>query len=310
MVGGGHATTMTDTLFELDLDGALTWKEAFPPTPCSMMVASNLDPTTGAWKAGTAGPYPRPLAAHTYDLLGYAPVQDEFVMLSRMFNGGYCSTVGNDVGGPIAHFHLPTQQWSFSTVTVSNVAIESSELDPRSGQFVIFGGTGLGLYDPANRTRVQPVSTYDGQTLKNPQGVDQDLSHLGYANHLSYFPPNDTFYYFVRGTPVEVWALKLNRADPARSTIEKLVTSGPTSPHAEPAYDYDAHNHRLGGGVIANTFYEFDPATATWTAHAMQGGTAGDEASHALGYDPVNNVFVFITDYNSGHHTWAYRLKN
>jgi hypothetical protein len=41
----------------------------------------------------------------------------------------------------------------------------------------------------------------------------------------------------------------------------------------------------------------------------MNGGAVGSMAFHALGYDPVNNVFVFVTDYPSGRHTWAYRLR-
>ncbi len=127
---------------------------------------------------------------------------------------------------------------------------------------------------------------------------------------MTYFPPTDTFYYFTRGAPVQTYALKLNRASPTQSTLDRVATTGPTSDHGEPVYAYDSHNQLLGGAVLASTFYAFDPASHTWTAHAIQGGTPGDEAFLALGYDPVNNVFIFVTDYNSGAHTWAFRLKN
>lgn len=39
------------------------------------------------------------------------------------------------------------------------------------------------------------------------------------------------------------------------------------------------------------------------------GNTIGTLAYHAIDYDPVDAVFVFITDYTSGRRVWAYRYK-
>src|SRR5205823_3262502 len=81
--------------------------------------------------------------------------------------------------------------------------------------------------------------------------------------------------HFARNTPVDVFALKRDRADPSKSIVEHVTTSGPSSPHGEPGYDYDATNRIIGGAVHDSTFYAFDPPTRTWTAHAMNGGKPG-----------------------------------
>ena len=303
MFGGGHATTMTDAIFAFDLNDTLRWNELYEPTPCSVMVASNLDAELGAWKMGTSGPYPRPLSVHTYDLNAFSPEQDAFIMLGRSFTGGTCNTVGNDVSGPIAHYDLSAGTWSFSDAAPSS-SIAASELDPTTGLLVVLGSDGLKLYDPTARRYTDEIDV-----LQDAQGGAFDVNGLGYANHMVYFPPNDTFYYFMRGQPVEVVALKLDRASPGSSTLELVATEGPSSPHDEPGYDYDSVNQVIGGGVHENTFYELDPTTGTWTAHPIQGGAPGTQAFHALGYDPTSNVFVFVTDPGSGQHSWAFRLR-
>jgi hypothetical protein len=309
MFGGGHATTMTDTVFAFDLGDTLTWIELYETTTCEFMTVANLDPVTGAWRTGPSGPYPRPLAAHTYDLLAVAPEQNQFLLLSRLFNGGHCSEAGNDVGGPIAMFDLDSLGWSFTDVTSpGHENIDASERDPISGRFVFFGTSGLSTYDPATRAAVTHVSTYDGEALNDSSGAEADMSVLGYANHLTYYPPTDTFYYFARGES-DVWALKLDRDDYERSTLDRVSTTGPACPHQEPGYDYDAVNEIIGGGVTDGAFYVFDPRTATWSADELD-GDPGTQAFHALGYDPVDNVFVFRTDYDSGNRTWAYRYRN
>lgn len=304
MFGGGHATTMTDTIFAFDLDDSLSWSELYEPTPCDQMIASNLDAELGAWIMGASGPYPRPLSIHSYDLNAFSPEQNEFILISRSFTGGYCNTVGNDVGGPIAHYGMASGAWSFSDAEPSQT-IASAERDPVSGLIVVLGSDGLKLYDPVARSYTDEVDA-----VPSAQGGTYDVSSLGYANHMVYFPPNDTFYYFMRDQPVEVVALKLDRAAPASSTLELIATEGPSSPHEEPGYDYDPVSERIGGGVHDDSFYAFDPRTGSWSQHAIQGASPGSQAFHALGYDPVNNVFVFRSDASTGQHTWAFRLRN
>ncbi len=305
--GGGHATTMTDDVVALDLRGDLVWKSLYQPTPCKLMGPANLDATLGAWKAGTSGPYPRPVSAHTYDFHGVAVDQNELVLLGRLFTGGSCSGVGNDVNGPIAHFDLARRTWSFSSDPktsgfTSNMA--ATALDPMMNEFIALGTGGLSVYDAATRAMLHVADT-----LPSAAGSAVAIDALGYANHMVYFPPLDTFYYFLRGAPVTTYALKLDRADLTKSTLDAVVTQGATSPHQEPAYDYDATNHVIGGGVAASTFYVFDPMSKTWSSRPIAGGMPGAQAFHALRYDPIDNVFIFVTDYESGQHTWAYRYK-
>jgi hypothetical protein len=250
------------------------------------------------------------LSAHVYDELGFAPDQNAFVLLGRMFTAGYCNQVGNDVSGPVAHFDIVAGTWSFSVGAQGandSTNIPATEFDPISRKFVIFGRQGLDLYDPATRTQATFVSTFTGGTLKTSTGSNASFSALGYANQLVYSAPDDTFYFFARGSPVVVYALKLNRTDPKLSTLDKLASTGPTSSASEPGYAYDSRNHVIGGAVSANVFYAFDPATAAWSQHPIQGGLPGDESFHAVGYDPVNNVFVFLS---AQHETWAFRLHN
>lgn len=303
MFGGGHSTTMTDTLFAFDLRDTLRWSELYEPTPCELMIASNLDAELGAWNMGSSGPYPRPLAVHSYDLNAFSPEQNEFIMISRSFTGGYCNTVGNDVGGPIAHYDLAEGTWSFSDTEPSG-SIASSERDPMTGLIVVLGSDGLKLYDPTARRYTDEL-----ESLPDAQGGLFDVTALGYANHLVYFPPNDTFYYFMRGQPVQVVALKLDRAAPGSSTLEQIATDGPSSPHEEPGYDYDSVNHVIGGGVFEGSFYAFEPIEGRWTAHAIAGAEPGTQAFHALGYDPGSNVFVFRSTAATGERTWAFRLR-
>ncbi len=309
MFGGGHSSTMTDAIHALDLTSSsvLRWSSLYTPTPCSSFTAGNLNASLGAWTSGISGPYPRPVSAHTYDLVAVAPTQNEVVLLGRAYTGGYCNPVSNYIGGPAAHFGA-AGAWSFSTNAASrNLGDELSagEWDPIGDQFVVMGAAGIATYSPATR-----VASPWHAALKTPQGASFDVTQLGYANHLVYFPPTDRFYYFMRGSPVRVVELALNRANPAMSTVQQLTTTGPTSPHEEPGYDYDVVNHVIGGGVSGGRFYVFDPPTRTWSQRTIQGGSVGKQAYHALSYDPVNNVFLFVTDYNSGLKTWGYRLAN
>jgi hypothetical protein len=311
LFGGGHATTMTDTVFWFDLNDTLRWHEFYPPTPCSQMTTSNIDQTLGAWRAGTSGPYPRPLAAHTFDQLAFAPAQNDFVLVGRFFTGGTCGNISNDIGGPVAHFALTAGTWSFAAKSATRSStLDGTEFDPVSGKVLLFGATGLGFYDPATRQATLDIDAANGGQLKNTLGQKVGFSGLSYGNDLVYFPPTDTFYYFVRGTPVETYALKLNRANLSDSTLDLVATTGPTSNQEEPGYAYDSHNQIIGGGVTANRFYAFDPVSKTWAGLTVQGGTPGDQAFLAVNYDPVSNVFIFVTSRASGAHTWAYRYKN
>ncbi len=312
--GGGHSTTMTDAIHALDLSGSLKWADLYPPTACDSMTSQNLDAKNGAWLSGAAGPYPRPVSTHTYDMLAVAPKLDQFLVIARTFSGGYCNPVGNDIGGQIAHFDRAANTWSFSPTADGSTYdlgtnLPGSEPDPVSGEIVLVGGGGLSLYNPSTRAYSQPIDTANGDSFTDESGARTNLSRIGYANHLVYFPPQDKFYLFGHDTPIEIYALSLNRTNPEQSRLTRVTASGAQPPSGEVGYDYDSVNQIIGGAVQDSMFYAFDPKTVAWSAHPMKGGDPGNVSFHALAYDPANNVFIFVTDYDSGMHTWAYRLK-
>jgi hypothetical protein len=87
----------------------------------------------------------------------------------------------------------------------------------------------------------------------------------------------------------------------------------PDSGH-ETGFAYDVASGVIGGGIEGGVFFAFRPSTRSWTAESMQavsGAPArpGRIAFHAIDYDPIGNVFVFVTDQASGRRTWAYRYR-
>ena len=135
---------------------------------------------------------------------------------------------------------------------------------------------------------------------------------MGYANNLVYFPPNDKFYYFSRSTG-SVWEVTLSRsADKVVNASIQEVGNGTGPKLPETGFAYDARNQVIGGGVYNNQFNVFNPITKTWTTTTIQvegGGSVGTQAFHALDYDPVANVYIFISNAASGFRVWAYRLN-
>jgi hypothetical protein len=175
--------------------------------------------------------------------------------------------------------------------TWSNLA--SCELDPVSGLIVILSEqstTGLWTYDPVARTAVRRLA----------------VSNLpGYANNLIYFPPNDKFYFIDNGN--SIYEVTLNRSNWAASTVTQMTgITGDVPSLPETGFAYDPANGVIGGGVVNGVFHTFNPLTKAWTAGAIQTSSAtavGSQQFHALDYDPVNNVYIFMANW----HTWAYR---
>jgi hypothetical protein len=310
MFGGGHATVFTDAIYAFDFQ-TLRWAPLYTATPVSWLVLSNLDRTLGAWKAGPSGPYPRPISRHTYDLLAAPRGLGQFIVLASPNGGGgfaEMGTGGSDpyfLAGAVAHYGFAAGAWSFSgwpgdQFPHYGFTYPACEVDPVSGKILIVGRAGIHVYDPVSRAKAWVVDNLN----RNAFGGD-----VGYANHLVYYPPNRKMYYFNRNSS-SVWELTIDRADFSRSTLVRMATTGSPPPPGELGYDYDAVNQVIGGGVTGNRFYVFDPRTASWSSHAIQGGFPGNQAFHALGYNPVDNVFLFITDLGSGARTWAYRYKN
>ncbi|MFO7901014.1 MAG: hypothetical protein R6V58_18400 [Planctomycetota bacterium] len=285
MFGGGHATTFTDAIYAFDFE-TLAWKALYPPTPHRLMKPANFDAKLGAWKKGPKGPYPRPLSRHTYDMLCVPDDLNEFIVLK--YGGGTAAGVDFGAayfGGQAAHYDLEKGEWSFAKTGCPH-GYATSAYDPVSKKIIVMQNK-LGVYDPFERK---------GRTVESTPGQ-------GYANHMVYYPPNQKMYYFIRGKKGGVRELTLDRDDFSKSTVRTLETTGERSPHGEPGYAYDRRNKIIGGGVANNRFYAFDPRTRRWTSREVEGGKPGSMNFHAVAYDPVDGVFVFI----ARRRTWAYR---
>lgn len=82
-------------------------------------------------------------------------------------------------------------------------------------------------------------------------------------------------------------------------------------------FAYDSHAQRIGGMASeAGRFYTFDPTTKSWESEVMNvdsadGTVPGKQYLHNLDYDPVNNIYFFVTAQgNTTYRLWAYRYRN
>jgi hypothetical protein len=272
-----------------------------------MAAGGNYDASKGAWRSGPSGPYARAAARHTVDLMAIAEDRDELIVLTWVEGNGQCPGIAYNgynfrATGKIAHYNFSTNQWSFSN-SAPDTVWGAAEYDPVSKKIVMLSTEGLFVYDPVTKvkTRVIDLSYYH---IRDETGaLMQNLLH--YNNNLVYYPPNDKMYYFERFTK-RVYEITLNRSSPSKSTIQRLATTGTPPAHSEPGFAYDSANKIIGGAVYGNKFSAFNPLTRTWTTSTIQGGAPGSQAFHAINYDPVNNVFVFITQTRE---TYAYRYR-
>jgi hypothetical protein len=307
--GGGHQSTNYNSLNAFSMN-TLSWNEKYKPTSCSEMLApNNYDFASGGWLSGSSGPYPRPAARHTYDLMVLADDRDELFLLKGVEGNGQCAGLSNYTGynfatdGKVPYYDLSTNQWGFTAEALA-LNFPAAEYDPVSQKIVILGSDGLMIYDPVAKQSVTAINLLAVYAVQDESGSIIQ-SNMGYANQLVYFPPNDKMYYFQRQTG-RTFEITLDRTDFSKSRIVQLDTVGSRSPHPEPGYAYDTVNHIIGGGVYANKFYAFNPLTKSWTDQDILGGAPGNQAFHALAYDDTDNVFVFISE---GRQTWAYRYK-
>lgn len=296
MFGGGHATTFSDTIYVFDFK-TLEWSSLYKPTPARFYKPENME--KAFWKAGGEGPYPRPVARHTYDLLLVPDHRKEFLVL---MNGCGPSSVAPGIGyfgGGGGAYDFATGKWE---------RFESA-----------FGGYGaVAEYDPVSKKVIgqagQGVFVLDLETRKSAKILDNIIDKhkvTAYSGTLVYYPPDQCMYGI--GDKKEPWKLELNRQDFAQSKITKLTATGDRPQPSECAFAYDPKSKLIGGGIMDGKFYTFDPAKSVWAAHAMQGDPCTHMTFHCLAYNPVDNVHLFIgTDPQNryGKRTFAYRFKN
>jgi hypothetical protein len=300
LFGGGHATTSRDDVAAFDF-GTLRWESAYTPTPLGDMAGANLDTTHGRWISSN-----HPTARHTYDALVWAESTGELVLLSSNDGQPTCNYPNTPAyhGTTIAQYDPLARTWTFTEHPTLGLAC-AAEYDPLSGRIVAFGAQGY---------EAKGLWTYDPETRDLKRHADTP-NFRSYADNLVYFPPNDRMYYFSRGDPIRVFEIELDREDFSRTRITEIATTGAPAAPAGDADDtgfaYDAADQIIGGGISDGVFHAFDPIARAWTSVVMNtepaGGTIGTQADHALDYDVRDGVFVFVTTYGSGGHTWAYR---
>jgi hypothetical protein len=300
MFGGGHAATGRTDVDVLDFS-TLSWSSLYPSMSCDEVALGDLD---GLGFHNATG---HPVARHTYD---QSVVVDDggagrLLLLSTEGFAGYCHQYDASIRAVAAlpldpactqwqhggQFDFP---WSYAA---------AAEFDPVSGMVIMVGQTtnagegGMWVFDPTTEEIVAYVDA---------------VEYEGIAGNLVYFPPNERMYLFMVDGGVR--ELVLDRANWGASTSALLAADGPAPPNGETGYAYDSRNQVIGGAVADGTFHVFDPTTQTWCAEPMLAASkeqaqVGTVAFHALDYDPVDNVYVFLADGPSGRRTWAYRWR-
>ncbi len=306
MFGGGHSATFRDDLSMFDF-ATLKWSSAYPSTRCADMTLGNMDKPLMRWST-TGNPFSR----HTYDLNVVAENTGEFLLLASTNGRGFC-TPEIDPGTGSDPFYLPkkysaydlaTGVWYIEDRETPWDGLAGADYDPVSGKVIILSVYGLWVLDPITHTTIRALDQFP-----NPMGID-----MGYANNLTYYPPNQRMYYFARGNPTTVFEVQLDRNDWSASIVTQMQTPATAPESEESGWVYDNVSQTIGGGVRDGMFYAYYPPTNTWQSRAMQiqstlGATSiGTQAFHAIGFDPIDGVFVFITDGVSGRRTWAYRF--
>lgn len=296
MFGGGHAATHRTDVDVFDLE-TLGWASAYPSTPCSAMRVANVGPRA-EWRSTG-----HPIARHTYDMLVMAENVKRLLLLGSTTGIGICLEPAEGerdpymIPGRIGVYDPAQKSWSYSSAATGGwMTYAAAEYDPPSGQVVILDYHSLWTYDPVKQAAILQ------QSFRRED--------LGYAKNMVYFPPNQRMYYIADGK--DVFEVALNRRYFSWSTVNRVGNiKGDIPKLPETGFAYDSVNRVIGGGIVNGVFHAYDPATRTWTARTIQvAGTeraVGSVAFHALDYDPVNNVFFFISDDESGRRTWAYR---
>lgn len=300
--GGGHSATGRDDVPEFDF-GTLSWSHVpagtYPggATALNQMSGGNLDSTKGRFISSN-----NPVSTHTMDLMPFAESTGELLVL-RGYGPSNCYGASYSERS-VAHYNPSTKIWTYSPINTGSWGSlddnPSSAYDPISGKVIIVSRVGLWVYDPAGKTVTRALSYSN--------------SSMDYTTQLVYFPLNQKFYYFTRGGPIGVWEVNFNRSNWSASTVTQVTGMTNTPSHSGSSavgFAVDTLNNVIGGDVANGQFKIFNPITKAWSVLTMQvqggGGPIGTIGGGAIAYDPVDNVFIFLTNYNSGGKTWAYR---
>jgi len=229
------------------------------------------------------------------------------VLLNEPSGQGYCVEKSPPdkelyfLPGKVAMYDPVAKSWSYTSVDSMGgwEGAGSAEYDPVSGLIFVVDRYSVWTYDPVKQSRSSRLSYVNGA--------------MGYGKNLIYFPPTRRMYYIADGAAI--FELDPGGGSSFRLSLKQVRgITGDAPTLQETGFAYDAVNHIIGGGVSRGVFHAYDPARKTWVRLVMktipEGAPVGTVAFHALAYDPVNNVFIFITDQESGRRTWAYRYAS
>ena len=294
--GGGHAATGRTDVDVFDLR-TLKWQSLYPSMTCDEVAEQDLDPRGFHRKTG------HPMARHTYDQNVIAEVDGTgwLLMFSTEGFSGFCHKYNAPIHA-VAGLRLDAEpaRWSYSPeLSMPWGYAGSAEFDPVSGMVILIGGRsrGMWVYDPSERRIVVSVRRFD--RAKN-------------SSNLIYDPRGDRMYLIDRET-LDVRMYELDRED-WKGTTETVIRGGGNRPPAFRNLAYDSRNHVIGG-IQDGAFHAFDLAAHVWSSYPVRerspdGYNMGIVRHHAIDYDPVNNVFVFVSGRRGALRTWAYRFRN
>jgi hypothetical protein len=330
LFGGGHAASPDDGVNRLPI-ATLAWQRDYPMLPLAKMQQVNLnaDGTRAVnsdgsaqltymtypaklWDRAAAGAPPpafSPIARHTFTQIIASSVTGTVFVLDGNNGSPYGLPQGN--GGNAVEYDPATKTWTdlgFPGATVHYAAAE----DPVSGNIVLLYSGGMLIFDPRRKRFLDGLS-------KNT------FPALGYTQSLVYFPPTDTFYYFLQretatpyGSPV--FPFKLDRkywmpiwTGTQRKGTQRMPSPLQTNWHPQAnvngggtRFVYDGKNELIVGGMVGGRMYALRPEgnnSGTWLQQSVT--PTGDIASYCLEYVPSINTHI-LGD-NVQQHTWAFR---
>jgi hypothetical protein len=293
--GGGHAATGRTDIDAFSMD-TLTWRSLYPSMTCEQLAEGDIDPRGFHRKSG------HPVARHTYDqnVIAEFDGQGWLLMFSTEGFPGDCHEYKASIQAPAAYpLTDPQPQWHFSDpMEMPWRYAGSAEFDPVSGHVVLLGSnsTRMWIYDPGKQAIVTSVRGF---------GPTKNSANLIYN-------PRDEHLYLIDRVTLHVSRIMLDRSNWKNTKAEAIATTG-EKPQPMRNFAYDSRNHVIGG-VVDGVFHALDMDTFEWRSYVMNaisstGASIGTVHSHAIDYDPVNNVLLFVSGKPNQLHTWAYRFR-
>ena len=293
--GGGHAATGRTDIDAFDMT-TLTWGSLYPTMSCEDIRQGDIDPR------GFHRTSHHPVARHSYDQNVVAEVEGhgKLLMFSTEGFSGACHPYKATIQAPAA-FTLtdPDAGWRFGSRSGTPWGYAgTAEFDPVSGFVVLLSGnaTKLWVYDP---------------TIEKVIFSMKGLIPAKNSSNLLYNPRDRNMYLVDRST-LQVRRFVLNRNDWGKTVVTMVATTG-NPPSKLRNLSYDSRNHVIGG-VSGGSFHSLDMKSFEWHSQPINiksdpGAEIGTVRGHAIDYDPVNNIFVFVSGKLSKLRTWAYRFR-